>query len=201
MWPVFWVLDASSLWTIISIHHTFHPLLLSPCLKQKIKCPLHCWKHSGFVLKQLSKHVIVRERQNTPFSKHPASSFLIFLLIGIFLLILFSSAPVRRELLISTKPETGALGFVPLWCLHQRSLLTSFTASAPLFTFVLFKTIWFSSASENLSHLWSLASLCTSVSLLLHHLTGLFSRPPPALLDCLLHLSMHVEKMCCQGHG
>lgn len=33
---------------------------------------------------------------------------------------LFSSAPVRRELLFSTKPETSALGFVPLWCLHQR---------------------------------------------------------------------------------
>lgn len=37
----------------------------------------------------------------TLISKHPASSFLTFLLIGIFLLILFSSAPIRRELLFS----------------------------------------------------------------------------------------------------
>lgn len=183
--------NLGSLWTVINIHHTFHPLLLSPCPKKRIKGPLHCWKHSGFVLKQLSKHVIVRERQNTSFSEHPAPSFLTFLLIGIFLLIFFSFALVRKELLFSTKPETGALGFVSLWCLPRSS-----TASGPLFTFPLFNMVWFSSTPDNFPHLWSLASLCTSVPLLLHHLTGLCSRPPPALLVCLLHLSMHVGKMC-----
>ena len=61
------------------------------------------------------------------------------------LLVFFSPALVRKELQFSVRPEAGALGFVLPWCLP-----CTFRACRPPFTFPLFKTIWFSTAPDNL---------------------------------------------------
>lgn len=190
MWPGFQVLDTTSLWNIINIHHAFHPLRLSPCPKKK----------KNFVPLLKTVGVCFKTAFKTCHCEGETKCIVLQTPCPILPDILTNWQLFTDTLLICTCKERAsifnqtwncALGFVPLWYLPLSS-----TASGLLFTFPLFNTIWFSSAPDNPSHLWGLASLCISVSLLLHHLTGLCSRPPPALLVCLLHLSMHVGKMC-----
>lgn len=188
------LLGLGCLFPVSCYQYTAH-ILLSPCPKKNkgspplLKTLRVCFKWTFKTCHCEGK------RQNTSFSKHSAPSFLTFLLIGTFLLVFFSSALVRKELLFSVKPETGALGFVLPWCRPR-----TFTASGPRFTFPLFQTTWFSTILDNLLQLQSMPSppRTALAPLLLHHLTILCSPLPSALLVCLLHPSIYIGKnVCC----
>lgn len=176
-----------SIYITHSVPFSYHPVRTPPKKRspQSLKTLRVCFKSAFKTCHCEGK------RQNISFSKHSAPSFLTFLLTGIFSLVLYSSALVRKQLQFSVQPEAGALGFLLTWCLPH-----NVTASGPPFTFPLFKTTWFSTSPANLLQRRSLPSPCTALApLLLRPLLVLCSPPPPALLVCLLHPSIYIGKM------